>query len=157
MRNASVSATASDWFDEPYLAGLLRDTEPSEVIERVRASFTSRDTVTAARNRANYTILEHSLAKLSAAGVAIILGCDTGLEDHFFGYAEQKELELIVKAGMTPAQANGVVNRLVDVQAYTLAVDDLFLLSAAIFLLLVLMLWMTRPQRGVAADAAGAH
>jgi imidazolonepropionase-like amidohydrolase len=60
--------------------------------------------VTAARNRANYTILEHSLAKLSAAGVPIILGCDTGLEDHFFGYAEQKELELMVKAGMTPAQ-----------------------------------------------------
>ena len=100
----AIHTSPPDWFDEPYLAGLLRDTEPSEVIERVRASFTSRDSATAARNRANYTILEHSLAKLSAAGVPIILGCDTGLEDHFFGYAEQKELELMVKAGMTPAQ-----------------------------------------------------
>jgi hypothetical protein len=26
------------------------------------------------------------------------------LEDHFFGYAEQKELELMVQAGMTPSQ-----------------------------------------------------
>jgi DHA2 family multidrug resistance protein len=61
-------------------------------------------------------------------------------------------------AGMTPEQANGIVNRMMDVQAYTLAVNDLFLLSAGIFLLLVLMLWMTRPQRGGGAgDAAGAH
>jgi len=42
--------------------------------------------------------------KLSAAGARIVLGCDTGLEDNFFGYAEQKELELMNQAGMTPAQ-----------------------------------------------------
>ena len=33
-----------------------------------------------------------------------MLGSDTGLEDHFFGYAEQKELGLMVEAGMTPMQ-----------------------------------------------------
>jgi DHA2 family multidrug resistance protein len=60
-------------------------------------------------------------------------------------------------AGMSPDQASGVVNRMVDVQAYTLAVNDLFLLSAVIFLLLVLMLWMTKPQAGGTAGAAGAH
>jgi len=92
------------WFEEPYLAALLRDTEPAAVIARVRNSFSGRDPATADRNRRNYAILQRSLAKLSAAGVPIILGCDTGLEDHFFGYAEQKELELMVEAGMTPAQ-----------------------------------------------------
>src|SRR5580704_8350104 len=92
------------WFDEPYLAGLLRDTEPAEVIARVRNSFAGRDPAAAARNRANYAILERSLARLNAAGVRIILGSDTGLEDHFFGYAEHKELELMVAAGMTPSQ-----------------------------------------------------
>jgi imidazolonepropionase-like amidohydrolase len=92
------------WFDEPYLAGLLRDTEPAEVIARVRNSFAGRDPAAAARNRANYAILERSLARLNAAGVRIVLGCDTGLEDHFFGYAEHKELELMVAAGMTPSQ-----------------------------------------------------
>jgi imidazolonepropionase-like amidohydrolase len=92
------------WFDEPYLAGLLRDTEPAEVIARVRTSFAGRDPAAAARNRANYAILQRSLARLNAAGVRIILGSDTGLEDHFFGYAEHKELELMVAAGMTPSQ-----------------------------------------------------
>jgi imidazolonepropionase-like amidohydrolase len=100
----AIHTTPPAWFEEPYLAGLLRDTEPADVIARVRASFTSRGAATAARNRQNYAILEKSVAKLSAAGARIILGSDTGLEDHFFGYAEQKELELMAQAGMTPAQ-----------------------------------------------------
>ena len=92
------------WFEEPYLAGLLRDTVPAQVIARIRASFTGRDAATAARNRQNYAILQKSVAKLAAAGARIILGSDTGLEDHPFGFAEQKELQLMAEAGMTPAQ-----------------------------------------------------
>jgi len=92
------------WFDEPYFAGLVRDTVPADVIARIRASFTSRDAATAARNRQNYAILQKSVAKLAAANARIILGSDTGLEDHPFGYAEQKELQLMAEAGMTPAQ-----------------------------------------------------
>jgi len=92
------------WFAEPAFAGLLRDTQPADAIERVRKSFSGRDGASVARSRQNYAILQNSLAKLNAAGARIILGCDTGLEDHFFGYAEQKELELMVEAGMTPAQ-----------------------------------------------------
>ena len=92
------------WFEEPYLAGMLRDTVPAAVIARIRDSFASRDAATAARNKANYEILQRSLAKLDAAGVRIILGCDTGLEDHLFGYAEQKELELMAAAGMSPGR-----------------------------------------------------
>ena len=92
------------WFEEPYLAGMLRDTVGADVIARIRNSFTSRDPATAARNKQNYGILQRSLAKLNAAGARIILGSDTGLEDHFFGYAEQKELELMADAGMTPSQ-----------------------------------------------------
>ena len=49
-------------------------------------------------------VLECDVSRLDAARAAIILGADTGLEDHFFGYAEQKELELMAKAGMAPAQ-----------------------------------------------------
>jgi imidazolonepropionase-like amidohydrolase len=44
------------WFDEPYLAGLLRDTEPAELIARIRKSFTDRDAATAARNARNYRL-----------------------------------------------------------------------------------------------------
>ncbi|MEO6744879.1 MAG: DHA2 family efflux MFS transporter permease subunit [Caldimonas sp.] len=60
-------------------------------------------------------------------------------------------------AGYTPEQALGTINRMVDQQAYTLAANDLFLLSAVVFVLLVGMLWSTRPKRGAAVDAAGAH
>ena len=92
------------WFDEPYLAGLLADTVPGEVVARMRASFTSRDAATAARNRQNYAILQKNVAKLAAANARIILGSDTGLEDHPFGFAEQKELQMMAEAGMTPSQ-----------------------------------------------------
>ncbi len=54
--HASVPA----WFTEPALAGLLRDTEPSAVVDRVRDSFTGRDAATVERNRRNYAILQKS-------------------------------------------------------------------------------------------------
>jgi imidazolonepropionase-like amidohydrolase len=58
-----------------------------------------------ARRQQGYAILQRSLARLAGAGAAVILGPDTGLEDQIFGYAEQKELGLMVEAGMTPSQA----------------------------------------------------
>ena len=98
--HASVPAA----FDEPYLAGLLRDTVPAEVIARMRNSFSGRDAAEVARRQGTYAILQRSVAKLNAAGARIILGSDTGLEDHVFGYAEQRELELMAGTGMAPAQ-----------------------------------------------------
>ncbi len=101
----NTHASPPPWLDEPSLAGLLRDTVSADVIERLRGVFARRDPAVAERARKSYEILKRSVAKLSAAGAHIILGSDTGLEDHFFGYAEQKELELMVAAGMTPSQA----------------------------------------------------
>jgi imidazolonepropionase-like amidohydrolase len=94
--------TPPGWMDEPYLAGMLKDTVSPSVIARMRGSFAARDPALAERAAQGYEILERSLARLYAAGARIILGCDTGLEDHFFGYAEQKELEFMVAAGMSP-------------------------------------------------------
>jgi imidazolonepropionase-like amidohydrolase len=45
------------------------------------------------------------LAKLEAAGANVVLGADTGVEDHLFGLAEHLELQAMVDAGMMPAQA----------------------------------------------------
>ena len=98
--HASVPA----WFEEPGLLGLLRESTAPSVVERIRASFTSRDRDSATAARGRYMILQRSLAALSKAGARIVLGCDTGLEDHLFGYAEQRELAEMVTAGMTPAQ-----------------------------------------------------
>ena len=49
------------------------------------------------------------------------------------------------------------VNRLIDQQAYTMAATDLFYLSAMLFLGLISLVWLTRPQHGAASAAGGAH
>jgi imidazolonepropionase-like amidohydrolase len=95
---------APPWFTEPHLLALLRESVPAPVIARMQASFAARDPAAVRAARERYGILQRSLAKLSAAGARIVLGSDTGLVDHFFGYAEQRELEAMVGAGMTPAQ-----------------------------------------------------
>ena len=92
------------WIDEPNLVALLSETVAPEVMQRMKTAFAARDAAGAARAREIYANMRRSLAKLNAAGARIILGSDTGLEDHFFGYAEQRELEQMVAAGMTPMQ-----------------------------------------------------
>jgi imidazolonepropionase-like amidohydrolase len=84
---------------------LLASSVNAPVLDRMRAYFEKRDAraVDAARQR--YGILEHSMAGLSRAGAKLILGADTGLEDHLFGMAEHLELEAMVDAGVPPAQA----------------------------------------------------
>jgi MFS transporter, DHA2 family, multidrug resistance protein len=57
------------------------------------------------------------------------------------------------------ASALALINRLVDQQAFTAAVTDLFALSAALFLALIVLVWLAKPQRagGASVDAGGAH
>ena len=38
-----------------------------------------------------------------------------------------------------------------------LSADDIFFASAVIFLLLIPLVWMSRPRKGAGADAGGAH
>lgn len=90
--------------DDDPLMKLLRDTVSPPVIQRVKDSFLHRDAAALERARRQYAILQRSLAKLNAAGARLVVGPDTGLEDHLFGFAAQRELEEMVRAGMTPAQ-----------------------------------------------------
>jgi imidazolonepropionase-like amidohydrolase len=89
----------ASWVTGPLL---LRDTVASNVIQRMTDA--RREPADADASRRRYAILQRSLAKLNAAGARIMLGSDTGLPDHFFGFAEQRELQLMAEAGMTPAQ-----------------------------------------------------
>ena len=59
-------------------------------------------------------------------------------------------------AGLSAEQALAQVNRLVDQQAYMLAVNDVFYASAMIFLLLIPVVWLSRPKLAVVAQFAGA-
>ncbi len=86
------------------LTQLLGESMTASALGRLRAYFGKRDPKAVEAARQRYAILEQSLAKLNRAGARIILGADTGLEDHLFGMAEQLELEAMVDAGMTPAQ-----------------------------------------------------
>ncbi len=84
---------------------LLTETVSPNVIAKMEATFRQRDPQAAAAAGERYAILERSLAKLSEAGAKVVLGADTGVEDHLFGLAEHLELAAMVDAGMTPAQA----------------------------------------------------
>ena len=84
---------------------LLTESVSAPVLDRLRAYFGNRDAKAVEGARQRYAILEQSLAKLHKAGAKIVLGADTGLEDHLFGMAEHLELEAMVDAGMTPLAA----------------------------------------------------
>jgi DHA2 family multidrug resistance protein len=79
---------------------------------------------------------------------------------HAGNFAATQALSGLGSAGLSPEQALAQVNRLVDQQAYMLAANDVFYASAMIFLLLIPVVWLSRPQRADAASvdaAAGAH
>ncbi|THU04131.1 DHA2 family efflux MFS transporter permease subunit [Lampropedia puyangensis] len=65
-------------------------------------------------------------------------------------------------SGLDPTQALAQLDRLVNQQAYMLAANDVFYASAALFLLLIPLVWLADgPQNGAgqsgAAAASGAH
>ncbi len=64
-------------------------------------------------------------------------------------------LDQLQAGGMNSAQALTAVNRMIDQQAFTLAVDDLFYLSAALFVLLVALIWVSNPRSGQPGNAGG--
>jgi DHA2 family multidrug resistance protein len=55
-------------------------------------------------------------------------------------------LQRLREAGFSEAQTLGLVDRLIDQQAHTMAVTDVFQLSAWLYLLLLLPLWSTGPM-----------
>jgi DHA2 family multidrug resistance protein len=62
--------------------------------------------------------------------------------------------------GAELSQGLAVLNRSVDQQAFMSAANDVFLVSAALFLVLIAVIWLARPPRaaaGTAAAASGAH
>ncbi|MBT9526097.1 MAG: MFS transporter, partial [Rhizobacter sp.] len=61
-------------------------------------------------------------------------------------------------AGNTREQALATVDRLINQQAFTMAATDIFWLSSMLFVVLIGMVWLTKPQVTAAGvDAGGAH
>jgi DHA2 family multidrug resistance protein len=64
----------------------------------------------------------------------------------------------LMAGGMTREQALSTVNAMINQQAYTMAVTDVFYLSAVLFFALVALVWMSKPKAGAGAgEAGGAH
>ena len=106
MPNLGVSergrhTSAPAWLAEPLLA----ETVSPEVRDRAAGAFARRAPGAAARAGASYAAMERSLGRLAAAGVPLVLGSDSGVQDHFYGFAAHRELELMVAAGLSPMDA----------------------------------------------------
>jgi imidazolonepropionase-like amidohydrolase len=65
----------------------------------------TRTSASAQRYKAQLPVAIRNLSVLHAAGVPIAMGTDTGPLGRFQGYFELMELEMMVDAGLTPAQA----------------------------------------------------
>jgi DHA2 family multidrug resistance protein len=59
--------------------------------------------------------------------------------------------------GLGREQSLTYLNRLVDQQAFMLSASDIFAGSAALFLALIVIIWIAKPINGGAVDAGGAH
>jgi DHA2 family multidrug resistance protein len=62
--------------------------------------------------------------------------------------------------GLGQQQSYGMLNRLVDQQAFMLSANDLFFVSSLLFLALIFVVWLAHPQKGgsgAAGAASGAH
>ncbi len=70
--------------------------------------------------------------------------------------ASNSAIATLVAQGMSREQALGFINALIERQTYTLAADELFYASAAVFVLMIAVIWMAQPVRGGAAAGAGA-
>ncbi len=62
-------------------------------------------------------------------------------------------------AGLSPEQSFGFLNQIVNQQAFTMAAVDLFNASAVLLVLLIPLVWLTRPAKSGAGSgaASGAH
>ncbi|GAB3628487.1 multidrug resistance protein B [Pandoraea terrae] len=70
-----------------------------------------------------------------------------------------QSVDALSSAGLSAPQANGFIDRIVTQQAAMLGANDLFWISAVLFLLMIAMVWITRPMKGSGGGdaAAGAH
>jgi DHA2 family multidrug resistance protein len=68
-------------------------------------------------------------------------------------------LATLQSGGLTPEQSYEAMNRIVDQQAFMLSANDIFFVSAWLFVLLIGVVWLARPVKGGQhpAGAGGAH
>ena len=106
MPNIGISERGRHTSPPPWIgAPILAETVAPAVLARATDTFASRAADAAERAARSYEQMERSLAKLHAAGASLVLGSDSGVQDHFYGFSAHRELELMVAAGLSPMDA----------------------------------------------------
>lgn len=90
-----------DWLDDPA----LRATVDDESLAAIREMLGKATPEIVTMMTDGYRVLESGLLKYLEAGVTILLSGDTGVLSQFPGFAEHRELEAMVCAGMPAAAA----------------------------------------------------
>ncbi len=99
-----VYESEPDFFSDPFF---LKEADP-EVIKQLKDPERQkkiRESKSAQQYKTALEVASKNLKKLADAGVTIAFGTDTGPPARFQGYFEHLELELMVKAGLSPMQA----------------------------------------------------
>ncbi len=106
MREVStfVYESTPEWLSDPrFLAHANAEWVANAKDPKKQAEM--RASASAQRYKAALEVASRNLAALSRGGVSIAMGTDTGPAGRFQGWFELMELELMVKAGLTPSQA----------------------------------------------------
>ena len=99
-----VYESTPDFFSDPLFLKYA-DPQQVETLKQPARQAQMRNSTTAPRYKLTLEVASRNLKKLHDAGVTIAMGTDTGALGRFQGYFELMELELMVKAGLTPPQA----------------------------------------------------
>jgi imidazolonepropionase-like amidohydrolase len=106
MREVStfVYESTPAWFNDPLFLRYANKEWVQTMVEPARQEA-MRKSASAQRYKVALEVASKNLKKISDAGLPIAMGTDTGPTGRFQGYFELMELELMVKAGLTPRQA----------------------------------------------------
>lgn len=113
MREVStyVYGETPDFFSDPQFLAHADADWIAQLRNPARQAAT-RNSASAQRYRAQMPVAMANLKALHDAGVPIALGTDTGPTGRFQGYFELMELELMVDAGLSPADALASATRI---------------------------------------------
>jgi imidazolonepropionase-like amidohydrolase len=105
MREVStfVYESTPEWMSDPLFLAHANKEWIAQAKDPARQEA-MRKSASAQRYKVALDVASKNLKRLSDAGVGIAMGTDTGPQGRFQGYFELMELELMVKAGMTPKQ-----------------------------------------------------
>jgi imidazolonepropionase-like amidohydrolase len=112
MREVStfVYESTPDFFSDPFFLAHANPEWVAMLKEPARQQAL-RASPAAQRYKITLEVASRNLKRLADAGVPIAMGTDTGPTGRFQGYFELMELELMVKAGLTPRQALAAATR----------------------------------------------